>query len=219
MTDLIKQITADLKQQIDTFQPAAELSDVGTVLEAGDGIARVRGLDGVRSQELVQFANGVIGIAFNLEQNNVGVIIMGEYSGIQEGMMVRATGRIASVPVGDGMVGRVERSDRSQRALPRGANRAERDHAQGRRFPIADRIESDRLDDPDWKRTARIDHWRPPNWEDCTSDRYDYQSKGKKLILYLYCDRTKEGCHCSDCSHFRTIWGDGLYDGRSCCCG
>jgi F-type H+-transporting ATPase subunit alpha len=107
MTDLIKQITADLKQQIDTFQPAAELSDVGTVLEAGDGIARVRGLDGVRSQELVQFANGVIGIAFNLEQNNVGVIIMGEYSGIQEGMMVRATGRIASVPVGDGMVGRV----------------------------------------------------------------------------------------------------------------
>ena len=107
MTDFIKQITADLKQQIEDFKPAAELSDVGTVLEAGDGIARVRGLDDVRSQELVQFANGVIGIAFNLEQNNVGVIIMGEYSGIQEGMLVRATGRIASVPVGDAMVGRV----------------------------------------------------------------------------------------------------------------
>jgi F-type H+-transporting ATPase subunit alpha len=107
MTDLIKQITADLKQQIDAFQPTAELSDVGTVLEAGDGIARVRGLDDVRSQELVQFSNGVIGIAFNLEQSNVGVIIMGEYSGIQEGMLVRAMGRIASVPVGDAMVGRV----------------------------------------------------------------------------------------------------------------
>ena len=107
MTDLIKQITAELKQQIEDFKPTAELSDVGTVLEAGDGIARVRGLDDVRSQELVQFANGVMGIAFNLEQNNVGVIIMGEYSGIEEGMLVRATGRIASVPVGDAMVGRV----------------------------------------------------------------------------------------------------------------
>jgi F-type H+-transporting ATPase subunit alpha len=107
MTDLIKQITAELKQQIEDFKPTAELSDVGTVLEAGDGIARVRGLDDVRSQELVQFANGVMGIAFNLEQNNVGVIIMGEYSGVEEGMLVRATGRIASVPVGDAMVGRV----------------------------------------------------------------------------------------------------------------
>ena len=107
MTDLIKQITADLRQQIDAFQPTTEISDIGAVIEAGDGIARVRGLDDIRSQELVQFANGVIGIAFNLEQNNVGVIIMGDYSGIQEGMMVRATGRIASVPVGDAMVGRV----------------------------------------------------------------------------------------------------------------
>ena len=107
MTDLIKQITADLRKQIEDFQPTAELSDVGSVLEAGDGIARVRGLDDVRSQELVQFANGVMGIAFNLEQNNVGVIIMGDYSGIEEGMLVRATGRIASVPVGDAMVGRV----------------------------------------------------------------------------------------------------------------
>ena len=67
------------------FKPTAELSDVGTVIEAGDGIARVRGLDDVRSQELVQFANGVMGIAFNLEQSNVGVIIMGEYSGISRG--------------------------------------------------------------------------------------------------------------------------------------
>ena len=62
MTDLINQITADLQRQIDAFKPSAEVSDVGTVIDAGDGIARVRGLDGVRSQELVQFANGVMGI-------------------------------------------------------------------------------------------------------------------------------------------------------------
>ncbi len=107
MSDLIKQITSDFQKQIDSFQPDYSISDVGTVLEAGDGIARVEGLANVRSQELVQFQNGVIGIAFNLEQDKVGVIIMGDYAGIVEGMTVRSTGRIASVPVGDGLVGRV----------------------------------------------------------------------------------------------------------------
>jgi F-type H+-transporting ATPase subunit alpha len=107
MTDLINNITADLQKQIDGYKPEVEVSDVGTVLEAGDGIARVDGLSAVRAQELVQFANGVMGIAFNLENDSVGVIIMGEYSAIDEGMIVRSTGRIASVPVGDAMVGRV----------------------------------------------------------------------------------------------------------------
>jgi F-type H+-transporting ATPase subunit alpha len=107
MSDLIHQITADLKTQIDSFKPEYEIRDVGTVIEAGDGIARVRGLADVRAQELVQFANGVKGIAFNLESDNVGVIIMGEYAQIAEGMEVRSTGRIASVPVGEALVGRV----------------------------------------------------------------------------------------------------------------
>ncbi len=107
MTDLIKQITGDLQKQIDGFTPEFRISDVGTVLESGDGIARVQGLATVRSQELVQFSNGVIGTAFNLEKDSVGVIVMGDYAGIIEGMTVRATGRIASVPVGDAMIGRV----------------------------------------------------------------------------------------------------------------
>jgi F-type H+-transporting ATPase subunit alpha len=107
MSDLIKQITSDLQRQIDAFEPELGVSDVGTVSEAGDGIARVFGLANVKSQELVQFANGVIGIAFNLEKESVGVIIMGDYSGVTEGMSVRALGRIASVPVGDGLIGRV----------------------------------------------------------------------------------------------------------------
>jgi F-type H+-transporting ATPase subunit alpha len=107
MSDLISQITTDLQKQIDAFKPSMEIRDIGSVLEAGDGIARVGGLADVRSQELVQFANGVLGIAFNLEKSNVGVIIMGDYAGIEEGMIVRSTGRIASVPVGDGLVGRV----------------------------------------------------------------------------------------------------------------
>jgi len=107
MSDLIRDITADLQSQIDTFQPDFGIKDVGTVIEAGDGIARAQGLANVRSQELVQFANGVKGIAFNLERDNVGIIIMGEYSEIEEGMEVRSTGRIASVPVGEGLIGRV----------------------------------------------------------------------------------------------------------------
>jgi F-type H+-transporting ATPase subunit alpha len=110
MSDLINQITADLQKQIESFEPELDIRDVGTVLEAGDGIARATGLSNVRSQELVQFENGVIGIAFNLEKDNIGIIIMGEYAGIHEGMSVRSTGRISSVPVGDGMVGRVVNS-------------------------------------------------------------------------------------------------------------
>ena len=107
MSDLIKKITSDLQEQIEAFKPEIGVSDVGSVLEAGDGIARVAGLSNVQSQELVQFANGVMGTAFNLEKDSVGVIVMGDYSEITEGMTVRATGRIASVPVGDGLIGRV----------------------------------------------------------------------------------------------------------------
>lgn len=107
MSDLIKQITGDLQKQIDAFEPELGVRDVGNVLESGDGIAWISGLSDVRAQELVQFANGVMGIAFNLERDNVGVIVMGDFSGIEEGMVVRSTGRIASVPVGDGLIGRV----------------------------------------------------------------------------------------------------------------
>ena len=107
MTDLIKQITGDLQKQIEGFEPELNISDIGTVIEAGDGIARVQGLANVRAQELIQFANGVMGTAFNLEKDSVGVIVMGDYGGIIEGMIVRGTGRIASVPVGDAMIGRV----------------------------------------------------------------------------------------------------------------
>ena len=107
MTDLIKQITGDLQRQIEGYSPELNISDIGTVTEAGDGIARVQGLATVKAQELVQFSNGVMGTAFNLEKDSVGVIVMGDYAGITEGMDVRGTGRIASVPVGDAMIGRV----------------------------------------------------------------------------------------------------------------
>ena len=107
MSDLVNELTASLQKQIDSYEPQVETRDVGVVTEAGDGIARAEGLGAVQAQELVQFANGIIGIAFNLEQDSVGIIIMGDYGGIEQGMSVRGTGRIASVPVGDAMIGRV----------------------------------------------------------------------------------------------------------------
>ncbi len=107
MTDPLQNLSSELRRQIEAFSPIVEIKNVGTVLESGDGIARVSGLADVRSQELVQFSNGVMGIAFNLEADAVGVIVMGDYAGIEEGMTVSATGRIASVPVGDALVGRV----------------------------------------------------------------------------------------------------------------
>ncbi len=101
------EISAILRQQLSNFNATADLEEVGTVLQVGDGIARVYGLNGVRSGELVEFDNGVKAIALNLEEDNVGVVLMGESAGIKEGATVKRTGQIASIKVGEGVVGRV----------------------------------------------------------------------------------------------------------------
>jgi F-type H+/Na+-transporting ATPase subunit alpha len=104
------EISAILKQQIEDYDKSVSVSNVGTVLQIGDGIARVYGLQQVMAGELVEFEDGTEGIALNLEDDNVGVVLMGEGLGIQEGSTVKATGKIASVPVGDAMLGRVVNS-------------------------------------------------------------------------------------------------------------
>jgi F-type H+-transporting ATPase subunit alpha len=101
------EISAILRQQLSNFNAAADLEEVGTVLQVGDGIARVYGLNNVSSGELVEFENGVRAIALNLEEDNVGVVLMGESGDIKEGAKVRRTGKIASINVGEGMLGRV----------------------------------------------------------------------------------------------------------------
>jgi F-type H+/Na+-transporting ATPase subunit alpha len=101
------EISAILRQQLSNFNAAADLEEVGTVLQVGDGIARVYGLNNVRAGELVEFENGVRAIALNLEEDNVGVVMMGESGDIKEGAKVRRTGKIASIQVGEGMLGRV----------------------------------------------------------------------------------------------------------------
>jgi F-type H+-transporting ATPase subunit alpha len=102
-----EEITSILKQQIQDFGVEVQAVDVGTVVLAGDGIARLHGLAKVQAGELVEFANGVMGIALNLEEESVGVIVLGDYTEIREGDEARATGRIVQVPVGEALIGRV----------------------------------------------------------------------------------------------------------------
>jgi F-type H+-transporting ATPase subunit alpha len=101
------EIASVLQAEIEQYESQIDVRETGRVLEVGDGIARVYGLSGVMSGEMVEFPSGVIGLAFNLEENSVGIIILGDYLAINEGDEVRSTGKLLSVPVGDAVIGRV----------------------------------------------------------------------------------------------------------------
>jgi len=101
------EIASLLREEIDRYESGIDVREVGRVLEVGDGIARVWGLSGVMAGEMVEFPSGVTGLAFNLEENSVGVIILGDYLKVTEGDEVKSTGRLLSVPVGDAVIGRV----------------------------------------------------------------------------------------------------------------
>ena len=102
-----EEITSILKQRIEQYDVETDLSEVGTVLQLGDGIARVYGLENCVALERLEFEHGVVGIAFNLEEDNVGVALFGEWQHVKEGEPVRRTGQVMSVPVGDAVLGRV----------------------------------------------------------------------------------------------------------------
>ena len=104
------EISSIIKQQIEQYQQEVKAVNVGTVFQVGDGIARIYGLDKVMAGELVEFEDGTVGIALNLETKNVGAVLMGEGTSVQEGSSVRATGKIAQIPVGDAYLGRVVNS-------------------------------------------------------------------------------------------------------------
>ncbi|TCZ69370.1 F0F1 ATP synthase subunit alpha [Paenibacillus albiflavus] len=104
------EISTLIKQQIANFKSELQVVDVGTVIQVGDGIARAHGLENVMSGELLEFSNGVVGMALNLEENNVGIVILGPYSDIREGDQVKRTGKIMQVPVGEELLGRVVNS-------------------------------------------------------------------------------------------------------------
>jgi len=103
----VAEITSILKNEISNFEQQLQVSDVGTVIEVGDGIARIFGLRNAMSAELLEFQNGAMGQVFNLEEDSIGAVVFGDYLGIKEGDTVKTTGRLLEVPVGEAMIGRV----------------------------------------------------------------------------------------------------------------
>src|SRR6202048_1818838 len=99
------EITTLLRQEIENYERAIDVTEVGSVISLGDGIARIHGLERVMAGELIEFPHDVSGIAMNLEEDQVGAVLLGEYTAIREGDEVRRTGRIMSVPVGEAMIG------------------------------------------------------------------------------------------------------------------
>jgi F-type H+-transporting ATPase subunit alpha len=101
------EIASVIQQEIEQFHSQINVREVGRVIEVGDGIARIYGLSGVMSGEMIEFPGGIYGLAFNLEENSVGAIILGDFRSIKEGDEVRSVGQLLSVPVGEGVLGRV----------------------------------------------------------------------------------------------------------------
>src|ERR671933_625620 len=102
-----EEITSILRERIEQFDVETNLAEVGTVLQVGDGIARIHGLENCVALEMLELEHNVVGLAFNLEEDNVGAALFGEWQHVKEGEPVRRTGRVASVPVGDALIGRV----------------------------------------------------------------------------------------------------------------
>src|SRR5213596_2776833 len=101
------EITQLIREQIENYETKIAVDEVGTVISLGDGIARIHGLDKVMAGELIEFPHNVAGLAMNLEEDQVGAVLLGEYTELKEGDQVKRTGRIMSVPVGEAMIGRV----------------------------------------------------------------------------------------------------------------
>ena len=101
------EITSIIRSEISGFDEGADVAGVGTIVEVGDGIAQIYGLSGALASELLEFPGGVMGMAFNLEEETVGALILGDFTGLKEGDQVKTTGRVVEVPTGDALTGRV----------------------------------------------------------------------------------------------------------------
>jgi F-type H+-transporting ATPase subunit alpha len=101
------EIASVLKEEIAQYHATLDVAEVGKVLEVGDGVAQIYGLSKAMAGEMLEFADGAVGVVFNLEENSVGAVVLGDYLGIKEGDEVRTTGKLLSVPVGEAMIGRV----------------------------------------------------------------------------------------------------------------
>ena len=183
------EISKVIKDQIANFGTEAQVSETGQVLSVGDGIARIHGLDNVQAGEMVEFSNGVQGMALNLEADNVGVVIFGSDSEIKEGDVVKRTGTIVDVPVGKGLLGRVVDglgnpidgkgpivSDQRSRVEVKAPGIIPR---QSVFEPMQSGPQGDRRARSRRPRPARADHRRPPDRQVRRRDRHLHQPEGR----------------------------------------
>ena len=179
------EIRGALERYVSSYTPEISREEVGIVTDAGDGIAQVEGLPSTMANELLEFEDGTLGVALNLDVREIGVVVLGDFAGIEEGQQVKRTGRVLSVPVGDAFLGRVVdplgkpidalRRDR-ERGLPRaGAAGAQRDGPPAGEGAAADRHQGDRRDDRDRPGPAPADHRRPQDRQDHGRARHDHQ--------------------------------------------
>ena len=169
------------------------------MLQLGDGIARVHGLENCVALEMLELDHGVVGLAFNLEEDNVGVALFGEWDKIKEGDPVRRTGKVASVPVGEALLGRVvdplgnpldgQGPIEADRDAPARVEGAGRDRAPAGEGAAPDRDQGDRLDDERRPRPARADHRRPLDRQDRDRDRHDPEPARPGREVHLRRDR------------------------------
>ena len=196
------EISDILKRQILDADREMDIYEMGTVLQVGDGVARVHGLANVQASELVAFPNDIMGMALNLEVDNVGCVLFGEDTLIKEGDVVKRTGRIVEVPVGEALAGQGGESAGTTSGR-QGSDRRESDPARRTHRPggdqtpagdpgTADGAQGGGFYDADWTGTARIDHRRPADGQDGHRAGHDYQPEGIRNQVHL-CGHRPEG--------------------------
>ena len=189
------EITRILRQEIENYERAIDVSEIGSVISVGDGIARIHGLEKVMAGELIEFPHDVAGIAMNLEEDQVGAVLLGDVTEIKEGDEVRRTGRIMSVPVGEALIGRVVNAlgqpidgkgpIHTTAVQSHGAPGARRGRPPAGERADADRHQGHRRHDSHRPRPARADHRRPPDRQDRHRARHHHQPEGRRRDLHL----------------------------------
>ena len=193
------EISKIIREQIGSYAVDVDVAEVGSIVSIGDGIARVHGVENAMAGEMLEFPHGVFGIALNLEEESVGAVLLGEFRKIKEGDLVKRTGRIISVPVGEELLGRVvnalgqpidgkgpiatKQFSPIERLAPGVVDRQPRARA------AADRPQGHRRDGADRPRPARADHRRPADGQDRRRHRRDPQPEGHRRHLHLQRDR------------------------------
>ena len=194
------EIASILRERIEGMDTdSADLTEVGTVLEIGDGIARIHGVDNCMSLEMLELPHDVVGLALNLEEDNVGAVLFGEWDKVSEGDTVKRTGKLLEIPVGEQLLGRLvdplgrpldDKGDiNTSETRPAEFKAPGVVHRQPVEEPMQTGLKAVDSDDPDRPRTARADHRRPPDRQDRDRHRHDHQQQGLRRRLYLRRDR------------------------------